>query len=495
MPETVGHQDDAAAGAEERDRAGKEYRQGEVGPDAASGAAMRAVEMEGELEPEIGGEPGGGSAGAAGSEGGGVEGDDGVTEGEGPEATESDLDAAAEGATASSAEIVHDRAQEEAEERKRRRRLLVVLGLSLLALSCTITTIVRYVTRPVPLPDLLPAGVEINYAPHYLFSIYGLDKPVGVALSPDGDRLYVAETGGERLVKIVDRDGSVLGSAAPPRTGQAERSPVYLATDSSGRVFVADRLQHALFVYDREGRYLDTILGPDLTLSEHVLRHTQGAGAGAVFAYDAFETVVYYLQAGEGERALAPPEAPGWSPLGVRIDASGRMLVTDVSNGGHSVWEIPADVLRAPSWHDFDPHGNAFGIEGQGDGHFSFPNVAVAGSMGRIYVTDGNNGRISVWNDRGGFLYDFGQGAGEGALNLPRGAAIDARDHLHVVDAVGQCVKVYDVSERKPRFLFAFGGWGAGDGQFNYPNDIALDATGRLYIADRENNCVQVWSY
>jgi hypothetical protein len=80
-------------------------------------------------------------------------------------------------------------------------------------------------------------------------------------------------------------------------------------------------------------------------------------------------------------------------------------------------------------------------------------------------------------------------------LHLPRGAAIDGRDRLHVVDAVAQAVMVYDVTGPQPKYLFGFGDWGVGDGQFNYPSDIALDSTGRLYVADRENNRVQVWSY
>ena len=269
----------------------------------------------------------------------------------------------------------------------------------------------------------------------------------------------------------------------------------HLATDGSGRVYVADRLQHALFVYDREGGYLDSILSPDLTLSEYVSKHVEGLRPGATFAYNAFEADLYYQQPGEVEHAHPMPDPPRWSPLGVRIDGSGRMLVTDVAADRHVVREFPGDVVLAASWQDFDPPGNAFGTHGQGDGQFLFPNVAVSDSRGQIYVTDGNNGRISVWDDQGGFLFHFGQGAGEGGLNLPRGAAIDARDRLHVVDAVGQNVKVYDVSEPEPSFLFAFGDWGLGDGQFNYPNDIALDATGRLYIADRENNRIQVWSY
>jgi len=382
-----------------------------------------------------------------------------------------------------------------AEERVRRRRLLVLLAGLLLALVGTITLIVRYATRPEPLPDLVPLPGAVNYAPHYLFSILGLDKPVGVALSSQGDRIYVSESAGDRLVKIFDRNGKLLGAFAPPRTTQAQRAPVYLATDASGRVFVTDRLQRALFVYDPEGTYLDTILGPDLTLSEYVSSSGEGLGPGAAYAFNAFEHVVYRKLAGEAEGTLPMPPAAGWSPLGVRIDATGRMLITDVSERHQCVLDFPSDTLLPPTLSGFDPHATAFGSDGEGLDQFHFPNVAVTDSQGKIYVTDGNNGRISVWDAGGEPLFHFGQIAGEGGLHLPRGAAIDDHDRLHVVDVVAQSVMVYDVTGPEPRYLFEFGGWGLGDGQFNYPNDIALDETGRLYVTDRENNRVQVWSY
>jgi DNA-binding beta-propeller fold protein YncE len=192
---------------------------------------------------------------------------------------------------------------------------------------------------------------------------------------------------------------------------------------------------------------------------------------------------------------LPAPDLAAWAPLGVRLDERGTMLLTNVVEGRHSVREFPDDLIMASTWQEFGPQGMVFGAQGQGSGEFLYPNSAVADSQGRIYVTDGNNGRISVWDPFGSFLFDFGRGVGESALSLPRGAAIDRRDRLHVVDTVDQRVKVYDVSEPEPRFLYAFGDWGTGEGEFNYPDDIALDGTGRLYIADRENNRIQVWSY
>jgi len=381
------------------------------------------------------------------------------------------------------------------DERRRRRWLLAILLLLLLLLAAISYLFIRYLNQPEPLPELIPVPVEVSYPPRYIFSIYETDSPVGVALSPDGERLYVTEMRGERLIKIFDRDGNLLDSFAPPRTQAGERAPVYVATDSKGRVFVTDRLQHAIFVYDAEGNFLDTILSPTLSLSEYIAKHTTLAPSPGTFAYNFFQNEVYYQEADGKEMTLPRPDDAIWAPLGIRFDSQDRMYLTDLVDKDHSVLVVPAEVVMAPDWLDFDLNALKFGTSGQGNGQFLFPNAALPDSQGRIIVSDGNNGRLSVWNDRGEFLFHFGVGTGEGALNLPRGMAIDHRDRLHVVDAVGQTVRVYDFSDENPAFLYTFGVLGSQGGQFNYPNDIALDATGRVYVADRENNRIQVWTY
>ena len=87
------------------------------------------------------------------------------------------------------------------EDRRRRRRLWILLLLLLLLIVALSSILIIYLINPEPLPDLL--NIDTDYAPHYLFSIYEVDQPVGVAVTPDGDLIYVSESGGERLINYV----------------------------------------------------------------------------------------------------------------------------------------------------------------------------------------------------------------------------------------------------------------------------------------------------
>lgn len=377
-----------------------------------------------------------------------------------------------------------------------RRRWKILLLASLVAMFTLVSSLFfLYVRNPTPVAEFI-APASIKYAPHYLFSIYGTDKPLGIAISKDGERLYVSEMGGARLIRIFDQNGNMQGTIDLPHTNPGERAPVYIATNSDGRVYVSDRLQHAVYIFTRDGEYLSTMLGPDTTLDEYLNTHTSSPLSGQKFSFNLFKNLAFYQSASGAEASLEIPYVPNWAPLGIRIDQSGKIYITDVSKDRNTVQVVSATSdLEANFSNSFDPAVAEFGTSGEGDGEFLFPNAAMADSQGRIYVSDGNNSRISVWDSQGNFLFNFGKGIGDGALSLPRGIYIDGNDKLFVVDAVGQNIKTYDVSGPEPSFLYSFGEFGMGDGMFNYPNDITTDNQGRVYIVDRENNRIQVWSF
>jgi DNA-binding beta-propeller fold protein YncE len=324
------------------------------------------------------------------------------------------------------------------EERKKRRRRAILLFflLGLLALLVLLATWYLLFRQPLPIIPPIPE----SQLPGYATSLYGVNRPVGIAVSPSGDRIYVAQTKGDRSIAILDGGGTILGTAQPPAETGAEHVPVYVAIDPlTEEVYVSDRPAAAIYIYDRDGRF-------------------------------------------QREFAPASPRL-GWQPLGLAFDKAGNLYVSDLGGSQEIVvFDRAGEVVRT------------FG----GDAGLNYPNGIAVDAQGRVYVTDSNNGRLLVFDETGSIAGRVGRGTSAGQLGLPRGAATDERGRVFVVDTTGNALLVYrvlDGDDRAPEYLGVVGGQGIGDGQFIYPNGAATDARGRVYVADTMNDRIQVWSY
>jgi DNA-binding beta-propeller fold protein YncE len=320
--------------------------------------------------------------------------------------------------------------------RRRRRKVFVLLFLVLLlAILAGLAIWYLLFRQPLPLPP-----VPVTAVPSYSTSIYGASSPAGVAVTPSGDRIYVSETEGERVVRIFDNGGREIGILRPPLTTGSEHVPLYVAiSPRSGEVFVTDRPTGSIYVYDRDGTY---------------------------------------------QREFRPEEVlAGWQPIGVTFDSAGNFYVTDLSGTQR--------ILK------FDPSGLLVQTLGAEE-RLAFPNGVAVDDDGLVYVTDSNNGRLLVFDATGTVISKIGRGAGAGNLGLPRGIAIDNKGRVFVVDTSGQGVLVFSTleqGEQQLKRLGAFVGHGVGDGEFAFPMGIAVDERGRIYVADTANSRVQVWSY
>jgi DNA-binding beta-propeller fold protein YncE len=154
----------------------------------------------------------------------------------------------------------------------------------------------------------------------------------------------------------------------------------------------------------------------------------------------------------------------------------------------------------------------SFCSPGAGAGQCNKPEgVAVDSSSGRVYVTDGANNRVDVFEADGTFVFAFGWGVDTGAAELqtctaasecraglggsangqfhrPRAIAVDndgaspSQHDVYVFDSLNFRVEKFGP---EGNFTLKFGSPGSGEGQFGDGEDpIAVGSGGNVYVGD-----------
>jgi DNA-binding beta-propeller fold protein YncE len=319
----------------------------------------------------------------------------------------------------------------------RRRRAVLLTVASLVGLILVITLGIYYLFKREPV-TALPGVQQLAQPipPRPLFSFAGVSAPVGVSVTPDGQRIYVAEGGGQRLIKVFDREGRPTAAMAPAESEPGTRTPGEMSLDPQGSLYVADRLRAGIDTYS-----------PSLEWT--------------------------------GEfRPKAVENLHGWLPNGVSYGPDGRLYVTDIGHDEHDVLVLTTDGTLVGRF------GKSTGLPGG----LTYPVQAVADEDGRVYVSDGNAARVLAISPRGTAVVGT---SGAEALALPRGLAV-ANGKLFVADARANRVVVFATGDQ-PMYLYGFGD--SGTDPLAYPNAVAVDRSGRVYVADRANDRVQVWTY
>jgi DNA-binding beta-propeller fold protein YncE len=321
--------------------------------------------------------------------------------------------------------------------RRRRKRILALVLVGLSAILILFGG--WYLTYRKPITEVIPP-IGVEPVPKYAFSIYGVARPMGVAVSPSGDRIYVAETEGQRQVHVFDAKGTQVGTIVPQRSLAASRTPVYIALDpENGDVYVSDRIARTVFVYDRDGAY---------------------------------------------RRTFEPkPAIENWQPLGLAFDSQRNLYVSDLGGEKHQVEVFAGDGSLQRT---IVPVGGLL-----------YPNGLAVDASGNVYMSDSNQGRVAISAPGDRAVGSIPRGTGPGELAMPRGVALDDAHRLYVADSVSHVVQMYRIDEKtgRPRYIASFGQEGRADGAFGFPQGVATDTRGRIYVADWANDRVQVWSY
>lgn len=265
--------------------------------------------------------------------------------------------------------------------------------------------------------------------------------PYGLALDAHGV-LYVADAGDNNRIRRVFPDGRVdtlAGQGEGWRDGPALQAqfntPSGIALDGAGNVFVADT-------------------------GNHVIRRIGTDGVVSTIAGDG--------TAGYADGPAAQARFDG--PMGVAVDAGGRVLVADTWNDRIRVIEPDGQVRTLAGG---DAPGN---VDGAGVGARLDTPVALAlDSHGNLLIADLLNAAIRRLAPDGTLDTLLARGS---LLNGPLALAVTHDDVVYVGDFDGKVVQLSALGH-----VVDLTGASA-QPRFSRPSGLALDADGGLYVSD-----------
>ncbi len=258
-----------------------------------------------------------------------------------------------------------------------------------------------------------------------------LAKPYAVAVSQG--RIYVSDTV-SRFVRLYDvPQGKQYRIGDEEGPGQLIK-PIGLDVDAAGKLYVADIGAKAIVVYGSDRSFVRRIGGDKW-----------------------FSRLSSVTVDPQGQRVYAVD-------LGGVTSEQHRVRVFDAVSGEHLM-----DIGR----------------RGNGPGEFNLPRDLAIGLHGRLYVVDGGNFRVSVFDKDGRYLQSFGSvGKQYGQFARPKEVAVDRDGNVYVVDAAFGNFQIFNADGE---LLLFVGDRSERDGPAKYmlPSGIAVDEDGRVYVVDQ----------
>ena len=152
------------------------------------------------------------------------------------------------------------------------------------------------------------------------------NQPTAVLVTPAGE-IFVADGYGNSRVVKYDRDGNFILAWGKRGTGPDEfHTPHALALDSRGRLYVTDRENHRIKVYNQQGNLLAT--WPDFYCVDAIAVHGDFlyGGVGPYSIILKLDLNGKLLDAWGGPRQFGYPHA-------IALDSEGNLFVAEVAAG------------------------------------------------------------------------------------------------------------------------------------------------------------------
>jgi uncharacterized protein (TIGR03663 family) len=222
-------------------------------------------------------------------------------------------------------------------------------------------------------------------------------EPWDVAVSPDGQWIYVADTWNHRIQKL-SADGTSVKAWGTPNYDPVSSSsfglwgPRGIAVDSEGRVLVVDTGNKRIAIYDADGKFLSQFggAGTDPGQFDEPVGIALDA-LGNLYVADTWNQRIQVFAPNADKSVYTASlqwNVSGWSSQSlenkpyITVDQNGHLFATD------------PDAFRVIEFTTTGEFVRTWGEYGSGPDHFGSTSGIAVDGQGRVWVSDTANNRI-----------------------------------------------------------------------------------------------------
>ncbi len=259
-----------------------------------------------------------------------------------------------------------------------------------------------------------------------------------------------------------------------------------VGVDSKDNVYVFNRGEHPLIVFDRDGNFLRS-WGEGLVGRAHGI--TIGPDDEVWLTDDGNHTIRKFTPEGKLLLTIGDPDKPATLQSGKPFNRPTHVALSPLTGD-----LFISDGYGNSRVHKYDPKGRhlfSWGEPGTDPGCFNLPHNIATDAEGLVYVADRENHRVQVFDAEGRYLAQINN------VHRPCGLLIDRREggaiyvgELGTDLAVNQSVPNLggrvSILSLKGDLLGRIGDRFRGEkpGQFVAPHGVVTDSRGDLYVAE-----------
>ncbi len=313
-------------------------------------------------------------------------------------------------------------------------------------------------------------------------------RDVVIAYPPEEPRFYYERTIMSSADIVEEEKGAGLRRmmTGEARSGEGMGKPYGLAV-KKGKLYVSDTVRKEILVFDIPGK-LFKVIGDNEPGNLALPLGLDLDAAGNLYVADGtLKKVMVYDAAGKYLRSIGEGHLND-RPSGIAVDPAGSRVYV-VETGGVSSTNHRVRVFDGKSGQ----HLMDIGKRGSAPGEFNLPRDVVLAPNGKLYVVDGGNFRVQVFEPDGKFIRSFGEvGQQTGQFSRPKELDVDREGNLYVVDTAFGNFQIFNA---EGQLLLYVGGRSANNepGKFMLPSGIAVDEDGRVYMVDQYHRKVDVF--